>query len=338
MASITFRAVTRVFSGIQPTGRKHLGNLLGAIRHYVADQEELEGEAIFCVVDLHSMTVPYEPEALRANTRDTACLLMAAGLDPDRCILFVQSHLPEHSELNWILGCVATMGELNRMTQFKSKAAGRESVSLGLYAYPVLQAADVLLYKATRVPVGEDQRQHLELMRDIAGRFNARFGETFPLPEASIPRTAARIADLQDPTRKMSTTDGTEEGTIYVLDPPDRLVRKIRRAVTDSGGEIVAREDKPGVSNLLEILAAVEDRPVPEVEAGFASQGYGALKDAAAEAVVEYLRPIRERYDELAADPAAIEAGLVRGAERARAIAQPVLDEVRERSGLLIAG
>ena len=325
----------RVFSGIQPTGRKHLGNLLGAIRYYVADQEELGGEAIFCVVDLHSMTVPFTPAELRENTLDTACLLIAAGLDPDRCILFAQSHVHEHAELTWILNCVATMGELGRMTQFKSKAGGQDSVSVGLFDYPVLMAADVLLYRATRVPVGEDQRQHLELMREIARRFNARFGETFPEPGAAIPRTAARIADLQEPRRKMSTTDGTPRGTLFVLDEPEVVARKIRSAVMDSGREVVARVDKPGVSNLLEILAAVTDTPVPELEARYDGTGYGAFKEDVAEAVVEYLRPLRERYAELRADPTALGLALGRGAERARAIAAPVLAEVRERTGLL---
>src|SRR3954454_15759944 len=257
-------AATRVFSGIQPTGEKHIGNLLGAIRHYVADQEELDGEAIFCGVDLHCITVPFEPDDLRRFTLDTAAILMAAGLDPDRCILFVQSHVPEHPELAWIFNCIASMGELGRMTQFKAKAEGQGSVSVGLFDYPVLQAADVLLYRADRVPVGEDQRQHLELMRDIALRFNHRFGKTFPPPEAAIPRAAARIADLQEPDKKMSTSAPNPDGKLLVLDEPDAIRRKLRRAVTDSGSEIVAREDKPGVSNLLEIMAAVTARPVPE--------------------------------------------------------------------------
>jgi tryptophanyl-tRNA synthetase len=327
--------VTRVFSGIQPTGSKHLGNLLGAIRHYVADQEDLGREAIFCVVDLHSMTVPHEPAALREATLDTACLLMAAGLDPERCVLFAQGHVPEHTELAWILNCVATMGELGRMTQFKAKGGGQESVSVGLFAYPVLMAADVLLYRATRVPVGEDQRQHLELMRDLAARFNARYGETFPLPEAAIPRTAARVADLQEPTRKMSTTGGTPEGTLMILDSPDAVARKIRRAVTDSGSDVVAREDKPGITNLLEVLSAVSATPVPELEARYDGRGYGAFKREVAEAVVEYLRPIRERYGELRPDRPRLEEALARGADRARELAVPVLAETRERVGLL---
>jgi tryptophanyl-tRNA synthetase len=327
--------MARVFSGIQPTGRKHLGNLLGAIRHYVADQDELGGEAIFCVVDLHSITVPFDPAELREHTLDTACLLIAAGLDPERCVLFVQSHVPEHAELAWILNCIATMGELGRMTQFKAKSEGRESVSVGLFDYPVLQAADVLLYKATRVPVGEDQRQHLELMREIARRFNGRYGETFPEPEAAIPRTAARIADLQEPTRKMSTSDGTPEGTLYVLDEPDVVTRKLRAAVTDSGREVLAREDKPGISNLLEIMAAVSGSSVSELEARYDGSGYGPFKGEVAAAVVEYLRPVRERYAVLRGDVPALEAALARGAERAEAIARPVLAEVRERIGLV---
>ena len=331
----TLPDVTRVFSGIQPTGRKHIGNLLGAIRYYVADQEELGPDAIFCVVDLHSMTVPYEPAQLREQTLDTACLLMAAGLDPDRCVLFLQSHVPEHAELAWILNCVATYGELQRMTQFKSKTEGQESVTVGLFDYPVLMAADVLLYRGTRVPVGEDQRQHLELMRDLAARFNARYGETFPLPEAAIPRTAARIADLQEPRRKMSTTGGTAEGTLLLLDEPKVIERKVKRAVTDSGSEVAAGPDKPGVTNLLEIMSAVTDEPVPTLEARFDGGGYGAFKSAVAEAVVEYLRPLQRRYAELRADRDGIEAALRRGAERAREIAVPVLDEAKERAGLV---
>jgi len=327
-------APKRALSGIQPTaGSFQLGNYLGAIRQYVALQET--HDAFYCVVDLHAITVEQDPESLRTNIRLAFAQLLAAGLDPDRCILFCQSHVPEHSELAWVLNCVATMGELSRMTQFKAKAEGQESVSVGLFDYPVLQAADVLLYRATRVPVGEDQRQHLELTRDLAARFNARFGETFPLPEAAIPRAAARVADLQDPERKMSTTGGTPEGTLLVLDEPKVLERKVKRAVTDSGAEVVARPDKPGVTNLLEIMSAVSGEPVPALEARFDGAGYGSFKSAVAEAVVEYLRPLRERYAELRADPAAIEAALGRGAERARAIAVPVLDDVRERAGLV---
>jgi tryptophanyl-tRNA synthetase len=327
--------MTRVFSGIQPTGAKHIGNWLGAIRHYVEDQETYGAESIFCVVDLHSMTVPYEPDDLRSWSLDTAAVLIAAGLDPERCVLFLQGQVSAHSELAWILNCVATMGELGRMTQYKSKSDGRESVTAGLFVYPVLMAADVLVYKADRVPVGEDQRQHLELMRDLAERFNNRFGVTFPLPEPAIPKTAARIRDLQDPAKRMSTTQSSPEGKILVLDPPDMIMRKFKRAVTDSGSEIVAREDKPGVSNLLDILSAITGTDVRALEAGYVGKGYGALKTDVAEAVIEGLRPIQLRYAELIEDRAELARLLLTGAERARAMSAPVLAEVRERVGLV---
>jgi tryptophanyl-tRNA synthetase len=327
--------MTRVFSGIQPTGQKHLGNLLGAIRHYVADQEAYGSDALFCVVDLHSMTVPFDPPGLRTATLDLVALLVAAGLDPDRCVLFVQSHVHEHSELAWILNCVATMGELGRMTQYKSKSEGKESVSVGLFDYPVLQAADVLAYRATRVPVGDDQRQHLELMRDLAERFNARFGETFPLPVAAIPREAARVRDLQNPAQRMSTTQSTPDGKVLVLDPPEAVRKKFKRCVTDSGTDIVAREDKPGISNLLEIFAAVTGTTVSDLEARYVGKGYGALKVDVGDAVAEYLRPIRERYTAIRDDAAALDRAIQRGAERAQAIAAPVLVEVKERLGLV---
>ncbi|HEY1480804.1 MAG TPA: tryptophan--tRNA ligase [Gaiellales bacterium] len=327
--------MTRVFSGIQPTGAKHIGNWLGAIRHYVEDQETYGSESIFCVVDLHSMTVPYDPADLRAWSLDTAAILIAAGLDPERCILFLQGQVSAHSELAWILNCVATMGELGRMTQFKSKSEGRDSVTAGLHVYPVLMAADVLVYKADRVPVGEDQRQHLELMRDLAERFNNRFGKTFPLPEPAIAKTAGRVRDLQDPAKRMSTTQSSEEGKILVLDAPETILKKFKRAVTDSGSEIVARDDKPGIANLLDILSAMTGTPVPALEAGYVGKGYGALKVDVAEAVIEGLRPIRERYGELIGDRGELARLLDRGAERAREIADPVLAEVRERVGLV---
>jgi tryptophanyl-tRNA synthetase len=327
--------MTRVFSGIQPTGAKHIGNWLGAIRHYVEDQQTYGSESIFCVVDLHSMTVPYDPADLRSWSLDTAAVLIAAGLDPERCVLFLQGQVSAHSELAWILECVATMGELGRMTQYKSKSDGRESVTSGLFVYPVLMAADVLVYKADRVPVGEDQRQHLELMRDLAERFNNRFGATFPLPEPAIPKTAARIRDLQDPAKRMSTTQSTDEGKILMLDPPDMIMRKFKRAVTDSGSEIVAREDKPGVSNLLDIVSAITGTDVRTLEAGYVGKGYGALKTDVAEAVIEGLRPIQLRYAELIDDRAELARLLLTGAERARAMSAPVLAEVRERVGLV---
>jgi len=324
----------RIFSGIQPTGSKHLGNYLGAIRQYVAGQER--GEAIYCIVDLHAVTVAYEPAELRQRTADTAALLIAAGLDPERCILFRQGDVPEHTELCWLLTSVTALGELSRMHQFRDKSAGqRELVSAGLLLYPVLQAADVLAYRAEEVPVGEDQREHLELMRRIAQRFNARYGDTLVVPEHRIAAVAARVRDLQEPERKMSTTQGTELGTVLVLDEPDVIRRKVRRAVTDSGTEIVRAPDKPGVTNLIEILAAVREVTPEQVEADLAdARGYGELKGAVAEAVVEVLAPLRDRYRELRGDPEALEATLAAGAERARALAGATLADARERMGV----
>src|SRR5262245_3047053 len=301
--------MARVFSGIQPTGDMHLGNYLGAVRHWVEDQDT--ADAIYCVVDLHAITMPYDASELADRTRTTAMLLLAAGLEPERCILFVQSHVRAHTELTWLLNCVATFGELRRMTQFKEKSAGQESVSAGLFDYPVLMAADILAYDTDRVPVGDDQRQHLELARDIAIRFNHRFGDTFVVPEAAIPPVGARIMDLQHPTAKMSKSADSPQGTLRILDDPAGLTRRIKSAVTDSGTDIrYDPETKPGVSNLLEILAAVTDRPIPAVEAELAGGGYGALKSTVAEAVVEYLRPLRERYAELEADPAVVDGAL----------------------------
>ncbi|MDX6696869.1 MAG: tryptophanyl-tRNA synthetase [Solirubrobacteraceae bacterium] len=323
----------RIFSGIQPTGRKHLGNQIGAIAQYVAGQDR--GEAIYCIVDLHATTVPYEPIELRERLYDTTALLLAAGLDPERCILFRQGDLPEHTELCWLLCSVTAYGDLNRMTQFKDKAGSqRELVSAGLFFYPVLQAADVLLYRAEEVPVGDDQRQHVELMRDIAERFNARFGEVLTVPRHRIPEVGARIMDLQEPERKMSTTVGGDAGRVYVLEEPAAIEKKFRSAVTDSGAEVVRAPDKPGISNLVEILAVVRDATPEAVEAEFAGQGYGAFKGAVAEAVVEYLRPVRERYAQLRPDEAALEAVLAAGAEKARAIAAPTLADVREVMGV----
>jgi tryptophanyl-tRNA synthetase len=325
----------RIFSGIQPTGRKHLGNYIGAIRHYVAGQDR--GEAIYCLVDLHAITVPYEPAGLRAGVYDLAALLMAAGLDPERSILFRQSDVQEHSELTWLLTSVTAVGELNRMHQFRDKsAAQRELVSAGLLFYPVLMAADVLAYRTDEVPVGEDQREHLELMRDAARRFNARFGEgILKVPEARIPEVGARIMDLQDPTRKMSTTGGSPEGTVYVLDEPAAIARKVKRAVTDSGTEIRRDPEKPGVTNLIDITAVARGVTPAQVEADLAdARGYGDLKVAAAEAVTEMLAPVRERYEDLRADEGALEEVLAAGAEKARALARPVLADVREAMGV----
>jgi tryptophanyl-tRNA synthetase len=323
----------RIFSGIQPTGRKHLGNYIGAITQYVAGQDR--GEAIYCVVDLHAITVPHEPGVLRESVYDTAATLLAAGLDPERCIFFRQSDVQEHSELCWLLSAVTSFGELSRMTQFKDKAgAQRDLVSAGLFFYPVLQAADVLAYRAHEVPVGEDQRQHIELMRDAAERFNARFGETLVIPEARIPQVGARIMDLQAPDRKMSTTGGTAQGTVLVLDEPDVIAKKVRSSVTDSGSEVRRGPDKAGISNLIDILAAVRGIAPDAVEREFDGAGYGAFKAAVADAVVEYLTPVRERYHELRSDAAELERVLEAGAGKARAIAADTLDDVRRAMGV----
>ena len=324
----------RIFSGIQPTGRKHLGNYIGAIRQYVEGQGR--GEAIYCVVDLHAVTVDYDPAELRSKVYDTTALLLAAGLDPARCILFRQGDVHEHTELCWLLSSVTSVGELNRMHQFRDKSlAQRELVSGGLLFYPVLQAADVLAYRAHEVPVGEDQREHLELMRDAARRFNSRYGDLLVVPEHRIPAVGARIMDLQEPTRKMSTSVGSEQGTVHVLEEPDAIRKKFRRAVTDSGTEVRRAPDKAGIANLIEILAAVRGATMEAVEADWAdTTGYGAFKDAVADAVTEYLAPVRERYTALREDEAALEAVLEQGAEKARAIASATLAEVRAAMGV----
>jgi tryptophanyl-tRNA synthetase len=326
----------RIFSGIQPTGRKHLGNYIGAIVQYVAGQES--GEALYCIVDLHALTVPYEPAELRECCYDTAAILLAAGLDPDRCTLFRQSDVPEHAELTWLLSTVTELGRLQRMHQFRDKStAQRELVSAALLLYPVLQAADVLAYGAHEVPVGEDQREHLELMRDVARRFNARFAggeEVLVVPRHRIPEVGARIMDLQDPERKMSTTGGSEQGTVYVLDEPAAIERKVKSAVTDSGSEIRRAREKPGVSNLIEILAAVRGSAPEQVEEEFAGVGYGDFKGAVAGAVVDYLGPVRERYESLRADDGGLESILATGAARAHEMACQTLREVRERMGV----
>ena len=326
----------RIFSGIHPTGRKHLGNYIGAIAQYVSSQER--GEGIFCIVDLHAITVAYDPAELRERCYDTAAILLAAGIDPARSILFRQSDVPEHTELTWLLSSVTELGRLQRMHQFRDKSiAQRELVSAGLLLYPVLQAADVLAYRAQEVPVGEDQREHLELMRDVARRFNARFGdgeEVLVVPEHRIPKVGARIMDLQNPTAKMSTTGGSEQGTVYVLDEAQAIEKKLKSAVTDSGSEVRRAEDKPGVSNLIEILAAVRGQMPGEVEDEMQDARYGELKGAVATAVIDYLAPVRERYTDLRADEGTLEAILEDGAERARKIAGETLADVRERMGV----
>ena len=324
----------RIFSGIQPTGRKHLGNYIGAILQYVEGQDRGD-PAIYCIVDLHATSVSYDPKKLPGYVYDTAAMLMAAGLDPGRCILFRQSDVRQHTELCWLLCSVTAYGDLLRMTQFKEKSAGeRELVRTSLFLYPVLQAADILAYKTDEVPVGEDQREHVELMRDVAERFNARFGEVLEVPAVRLPEVGARVRDLQAPERKMSTTGGTEQGTVLVLDEPDVVRRKFRRAVTDSGTEIVRREDKPGITNLIEILAVARDTTPEAIEQEFADSRYGDFKSAVAEAVVDYLAPVRERYDSIRADEAELERILALGADKARAITSGVVDDVRQAMGV----
>jgi tryptophanyl-tRNA synthetase len=325
----------RIFSGIQPTGQKHLGNYIGAIRQYVAGQDEGD-PAIYCIVDLHAITVPWDPAALRSSVHDTTAMLLAAGLDPERCILFRQSDVREHTELTWLLSSVTAHGDLNRMHQFKDKSSRqRELVSAGLFFYPVLQAADVLAYRAETVPVGEDQRQHVELMREIARRFNERFGEILVEPEHRIPEIGAKIMDLQDPSSKMSTTGGSEQGTVLVLDDPKAVTKKVRGAVTDSGSAVKrGGEGKEGIANLIEILSVVRGTGMDAVEAEFEGSGYGDFKSAVAEAVVEFLAPVRERYEQIRPDEAAIEQTLAAGAEKAREIAAGTLAEVRAAMGI----
>jgi tryptophanyl-tRNA synthetase len=324
----------RIFSGIQPTGRKHLGNYIGAIRQYVEGQERGD-PAIYCIVDLHAITVPWDPATLRENLYDTTAILLAAGLDPERCILFRQSDVREHTELTWYLAALTAHGDLNRMHQFKEKSARQgELVSAGLFFYPVLQAADVLAYKAGEVPVGEDQRQHIELMREIARRFNERFGPVLVEPEHRIPEVGARIMDLQEPTNKMSTTGGVEAGTVLVLDDPKTVAKKIKSAVTDSGSEVKRGEGKEGITNLIEILAVAKGISEEEIEREFDGSGYGDFKAAVADAVVEFLAPVRARYEELRPDEETLEAALNSGAENARAIASETLAEVRTAIGI----
>jgi tryptophanyl-tRNA synthetase len=330
--------VTRVLSGIQPTGEVHLGNYIGALRQWVADQHDFD--CFYVIVDLHAITVSQDPLALRSATLDLSAILLAAGIDPARATLFVQSHVHEHAELAWVLGCLATFGELRRMTQFKDKALQQReaSVSVGLFTYPVLQAADILIYQADRVPVGEDQRQHLELTRDVAQRFNSRFGETFVLPEPAIPKVGARIMDLQDAASKMSKSADSPLGTIRVTEDADAIRKKIRSAVTDSGREIVARPDKAAISNLLTIFSVASGRDVAALEAEYEGEGYGEFKSDLADAVIEFLRPLQERYRELKADPEELARSLEVGADKAQAVARKTLDAVYERVGFLARG
>jgi tryptophanyl-tRNA synthetase len=319
----------RIFSGIQPTGAKHFGNYSGGFRQYAVMQDR--GEAFFCIVDLHSITTPQEPQALREATLDLAAILLATGLDPDRSTIFVQSHVSAHAECAWVLGSVATYGELRRMTQFKDKGKG----SAGLFAYPVLMAADILLYQTDKVPIGDDQRQHLELTRNLAERFNSRFGETFKLPEGIYPETGARIMDLQEPERKMSTTGGTPQGTVGLLDPPDTIRRKVRSAVTDSGSDVRRGDDKPGITNLIDIMSVATGATPEEIEARYDGTGYGKFKEDVAEAVVALLDPIRLRYGELRSNQAVLRALLAEGAAKAELIAAETLEAAYDRVGFV---
>jgi len=324
----------RIFSGIRASGAKTLGNYSGAYRQFLATQEQ--AEAFFCIVDLHSITSPFEPESLREATLDGAAMLYAVGLDPDRSTIFVQSHVTAHAEAAWLLGAVSSFGELRRMTQFKDKAAEQDFVSAGLFNYPVLMAGDILLYQADVVPVGDDQRQHVELTRDIAERFNQRFGETFAVPEVSVPEQGARIKNLQEPERLMSTSRGAPQGVVRMLDPPDVVRKKFKTAVTDSGTDVrYAPEEKPGISNLLEIMSVATGDEISELEARYDGGGYGRFKDEVAEAVVELFAPVRRRYEELRTDEPQLKTLLARGAEKARETSAPTLEQMYERMGFV---
>jgi tryptophanyl-tRNA synthetase len=328
----------RIFSGIQPTGAKHLGNYSGGFRQYVATQNraaEAGGQAFFCIVDLHSITVAYDPAELRESTLSLAAILFASGLDPEKSTVFVQSHVTAHPEGAWLLSAATSFGELRRMTQFKEKAEQQEFVAVGLFTYPVLMAGDILLYQTDAVPVGEDQRQHVELARDIAERFNARYGQTFRVPKAIIPEVGGRIMDLQEPTKKMSTTGGTEQGTVFVLDQADVIRKKFKTAVTDSEREVRRREDKEGISNLIEIMSIATGDEPEAIESQYDGQGYGQFKADVAEAVIELLDPVKRRYEELRADQAELERLLRLGAEKARTESAPTLDAMYERMGFV---
>ena len=323
--------MARIFSGIKPSGSVHLGNLLGALKNWAALQNE--NESVYCVVDLHALTLPQNPEELRASTLSLAQMLIAVGIDPDKSTLFIQSHVSEHTECAWLMECTASFGELRRMTQFKDKSDKADFVSGGLFTYPALQASDIILYDTDQVPVGEDQRQHVELTRDLTERFNNRYGETFVVPEAVIPPSGARVMDLQDPTNKMSKSEDSPQGSISLLDDEKTIEKKIKRAVTDSDGEILFDlEKKPGVSNLLSILGAATGQNPQNAGAGLSN--YGELKGATAEAVIEMLRPIQSKYYELANDPEETSRLLALGADKAREVASATLDRARNNLGL----
>jgi tryptophanyl-tRNA synthetase len=324
----------RIFSGIQPTGEPHIGNYSGGFRQYARTQEQ--GEAYFCIVDLHAITVDFDPAELREATLDIGAMLFATGLDPERSTVFVQSHVLAHAEAAWLLGSATSFGELRRMTQFKEKADQQEFVSAALFAYPTLMAGDILLYQTDVVPIGEDQRQHLELSRDIAERFNARYGQTFTVPRGVYPEAGARVMDLQEPTKKMSKSFGTEQGKILLLDAPDAIRRKVKRAVADSGREIRHEpESKPGISNLIELMTVATGETIGDVEARFDGDGYGSFKEAVGEALVELVSPIQARYRELRSDPAELHRLLAHGADKAREASAPTLTAMYERMGFV---
>jgi tryptophanyl-tRNA synthetase len=326
----------RVFSGIQPTGRKTLGNYSGGFRQYAQTQET--HDAFFCIVDLHSITVDYDPQELRDATLDLAAMLFATGLDAERSTVFCQSHVTAHSEAAWLLSAVASYGQLGRMTQFKEKSDRHEFVSAGLFTYPVLMAGDILLYQTDLVPIGDDQRQHLELARDIAERFNYRYGETFRVPDGKFPEVGGRIMDLQEPSNKMSTTLSSEQGAVYLTDSPDAIRKKFKSAVTDSGREVrYDPEQKPGVSNLLEILNVVTGDPIDALEQRFDGAGYGDFKEAVGEAVVELLAPIHEKFQALRADERELQRLLAVGAEKARRTSEPTVEAMYDRMGFVKA-
>jgi tryptophanyl-tRNA synthetase len=324
----------RIFSGIRATGSKTLGNYSGGYRQYVATQEQ--GDAFFCIVDLHSITTDFEPQALHENTLLGAAMLFATGLDPDRSTVFLQSQVTAHAEAAWLLSSVTSFGELRRMTQFKEKSEDQDFVSAGLFNYPVLMVGDILLYQTDRVPIGDDQRQHLELARNVAERFNQRFGDTFTVPEGIYPDVGARIKNLQEPERLMSTTRGAPQGVVRIVDEPDVIRKKFKTAVTDSGTEVRhLPEEKPGISNLLEIMSVATGDPIPEIEARYDGSGYGHFKEDVGESVVALLAPIQERYAELRADEPHLRALLARGAEKARQVAAPTLEQMYERMGFV---
>jgi tryptophanyl-tRNA synthetase len=329
----------RVLSGIQPTaGSFHLGNYLGAVRQWVALQET--HDAFYTVVDLHAITLPQDPAELRSNTRLAAAQLLAAGLDPERCTLFVQSHVPEHAQLAWIMNCLTGFGEASRMTQFKDKSSrqGADRASVGLFTYPILQVADILLYQANEVPVGEDQRQHIELTRDLAERFNGRFGQTFTVPAPHILKETAKIYDLQDPSIKMSKSASTPKGLINLLDEPRATAKKVKSAVTDTGTEIrYDAENKPGISNLLSIYSTLTGAGIAELEEKYAGKGYGALKTDLAEVMIDFVTPFRERTQQYLDDPETLDSILAKGAEKARAVAAETLSQAYEKVGFLPA-